>query len=90
MFRRGIGIRRSPATLMLLGRGIQYASQLAMVLLVPTALAPDSYVQLNLVLTRAFLGAASAFGWFRSGVTWYAYELLDSSYDGVRRPYCVY
>jgi O-antigen/teichoic acid export membrane protein len=68
--------------LSLTARGIQYTSQLAMVLIVPKALAPVAYVQLNLVLPLAFLGVSFVFGWLTNAIFRHVYELFDK--DNVR------
>ena len=62
---------------MLAGRGIQFISQLAMVLLLPKVLEPKVYTQLNLLLPIASAGATLAFGWLTSAINRHVFELLD-------------
>lgn len=80
----------SPAMLTLAGRGIQYASQLAMVLLVPKALIPEAYLELNLVLPLAYLGVSLVFGWLTSSIQRHVYDLLDPRDDSVRQTVFIY
>jgi O-antigen/teichoic acid export membrane protein len=67
---------RSPAALVLLGRGIQFFSQFAVVFILPKALAPVAYAQLNLLLPLAALGVTLVFGWLTGAINRHVYELL--------------
>lgn len=78
-------ILRSPALLTLVGRGIQYVSQLAMVLIVPKALTAAAYVELNLVLPLAALGASLIFGWLTNAIYRHVFELLGEAGESFRR-----
>ncbi|MHB8347640.1 MAG: lipopolysaccharide biosynthesis protein [Acidiferrobacterales bacterium] len=62
---------------MLAGRGIQFISQLAMVLLLPKVLLPKVYTQLNLLLPIASLGVTLLFGWITGAAGRNVFELLD-------------
>ncbi len=81
---------RSDAAFMFAGRAVQYAAQIAMVLILPKVLLPGSYTELNLVLPIAFLGVPFLFGWISSALYRYAYEFLDSGQSGSRRTSTVY
>ncbi len=59
-----------------MGRGTQYATQLALILILPKVLAPDAYLKFNLVLPLAFLGVSLVFGWLASSIFRHVHELL--------------
>ena len=64
---RSIGrLMRSDAVFMFAGRAVQYAAQIAMVLILPKVLLPPVYTELNLVLPVAF--RAVPFRGWSSGV----------------------
>ncbi len=75
---------------MLAGRGIQFISQLAMVLLLPKVLEPKVYTQLNLLLPIASAGVTLVFGWLTSAIGRYVFELLDPEDDRPRQTVFVY
>lgn len=74
-----------PAFHALAGRGLQFAAQLALVLVVPRLLPPAEYVQFNLLLPVAMLGASMIFGWFTGATYRYAHTMLDPGDDRHRR-----
>lgn len=80
----------SPATAMLAGRGIQFISQLAMVLILPKVLEPKVYTQLNLLLPIASAGVMLAFGWLTSAIGRHVFELLDPEDARSRQTVFVY
>ena len=68
---------RSQEMLTFCGRGIQFASQLALVVILPKALAPALYAEFNLLIPLAGLGVTIAFGWITGAIHRYVYEILD-------------
>jgi O-antigen/teichoic acid export membrane protein len=68
---------RSPEMLLLYGRGIQFVSQLTLVLVLPKVLVPALYAEFNLLVPLASLGVTFAFGWLTSAVHRHVYEILD-------------
>lgn len=68
---------RSPKILTLYGRGIQFASQLALVLVLPKVLVPELYAEFNLLLPLAALGVTLVFGWITGAIHRYVYEIMD-------------
>lgn len=85
LYARALRLASGPAFYMLIGRGIQFAAQLALVIIVPKLLLPAEYVQFNLLLPLAFLGASMIFGWFTSAAYRYAHALFDAGDDRHRR-----
>lgn len=81
---------RSPDALTFLGRGIQYFSQLVMVLVIPKALAPAKYAELNLLLPLAYLGMSFVFSWLIGALSRYVFELFDPANGGIRQAASVY
>lgn len=75
---------------MLLGRGVQFASQLAMVLVLPKVLLPEIYAQLNLLLPLAFLGSTILFGWLTGSINRYVYQLLSHEDPRARQTTFIY
>lgn len=75
---------------MLLGRAVQYMSQMALVLVLPKVLAPEEYIQFNLVLPLAFLGGTLSFGWLTNAIVRHVYELLDGDNTAIRDTVLVY
>lgn len=67
---------KSPAMYALLGRGVQMATQVALLLIIPKVLTSETYVQFSLVLPLAFLGATLAFGWLSGAIYRHVYELI--------------
>lgn len=79
-----------PAFYTLAGRSLQFAAQLALVLIVPKLLPPAEYVQFNLLLPVALLGASMIFGWFTGATYRYVHALLAADDDRQRRTACFY
>jgi len=79
MIVRIISYLASSSSWMLMGRAIQYMSQMVLVLVLPKVLMPEEYIQFNLVLPLAFLGATLSFGWLTNAIVRHAYELLDDN-----------
>jgi len=75
---------------MLVGRGIQYLSQFAMVVLLPKALLPKVYAELNLLLPLAYLGVTLVFGWLTGAIHRHVYDLTDSSDPRYKQTIFVY
>lgn len=80
-----IKLLQTPAGYTLLGRTLQYVTQLALVLLVPKLLAPENYVRFSLVLPLAYLGASVVFGWLASAAYRHVHELLQAEDDRYRQ-----
>ncbi len=68
-----------------MGRGIQIATQAAMVLIIPAILSPSAYVQLNLILPLAFLGASLGFGWIIGASYRHVHNLLQPDGERIRQ-----
>lgn len=66
----------SPSGQILCGRGIQFGSQLALVLLVPRFLDHEDFVQYSLVLPLGFLLGAIVCGWITGAICRYAHDFL--------------
>ena len=88
---RSIGrLMRSDAVFMFAGRAVQYAAQIAMVLILPKVLLPPVYTELNLVLPVAFLAVPFLFGWLSGALYRYVYDFLDPRQLGSRRTSTTY
>ncbi len=70
---------RAPASLALAGRGVQYATQFGLVLIVPKVMVPEAYVQFSLVMPLAFLGMTLVYGWLAGSMFRHVHELLAAS-----------
>lgn len=81
---------RSPEMLTLSGRSIQFASQLALVLILPKVLAPALYAEFNLLIPLAALGVTFAFGWLTSAFHRHVYEVLDPRDSRFRQTVFIY
>ncbi len=68
---------RSPSGLVLMGRGLQFGSQLALMLLVPKLLSPLDFVEYSLITPLGFLLGSIFFGWITSPICRYAFEFLS-------------
>lgn len=68
-----------------MGRGIQLITQMAMVLVIPKILSPSAYVQFNLLLPLAFLGASLGFGWIIGATYRHVHNLLQPDGDRLRQ-----
>jgi len=69
----------SPQAYALSGRGIQFITQIAMVLIFPKILAPSDYVQFNLLLPLVFLFVSLLFGWLIGATFRHIHPLLDAA-----------
>lgn len=69
----------SPQAYALSGRGIQFITQIALVLIFPKILAPSDYVQFNLLLPLAFLFVSLLFGWLIGATFRHIHPLLDAA-----------
>jgi len=69
-------ILRSPTLFTLMGRMIQLATQIALVLVIPKLLVPDAYVKFSLIMPLGILGASLLFGWMIRAIYRYVHELL--------------
>ena len=76
--------------LTILGRGVQFVSQLAMVLLLPKVLTPASFTEFNLLIPLAALGIPFAFGWLTGSVNRHAHEVLDPKDPRFRQTILIY
>jgi O-antigen/teichoic acid export membrane protein len=81
---------RSQAALAFLGRGIQFASQLVMVLVLPKVLAPGLYAELYLLLPLATLGVSLVFGWLTGAINRHVHELLEPKNSHIRQTVFAY
>ena len=85
-----VGLFQSAAIYALVGRAAQYASQLALVVVLPLILQPAYYVQFNLLLPVALLMATLIFGWFSGAVYRHVHDFHDSQLSAPRQTACFY
>jgi O-antigen/teichoic acid export membrane protein len=81
---------QSAAIYAFVGRAVQYASQLAIVVVLPLILQPDYYVQFNLLLPVALLMATLIFGWFSGAVYRHVHDFYDAQLPAYRQTACFY
>lgn len=81
---------KSGEMLTVVGRGVQYASQIALVMVVPAVLAPEEFLQFSLMMPLAALGMSLVFGWLTSAIHRHVFELLDPKDARFRQTASVY
>jgi O-antigen/teichoic acid export membrane protein len=72
------------------GRGIQFFSQLALVLILPKALIPALFAEFNLLIPLVSLGITFVFGWLTSSLNRHVYELLGPENHRTRQTALIY
>lgn len=90
MYRAAVRFLSSPAFYTVMGRGVQMLTQMAIVLITPKVLAPQFYVNFNLVLPLALLGSSFIFGWLSKAIYRYVHDLLDSDDDNIKQTVFAY
>ena len=90
MYRTTVGFLSSPTFYTVMGRGIQMLTQMALVLITPKVLAPQFYVNFNLVLPLALLGSSLLFGWISKAIYRYVHDLLDHDENNIKQTVFAY
>ena len=80
----------SPTFYTVMGRGIQMLAQMALVLIVPKVLAPQFYVDFNLIMPLALLGSTFVFGWMSKAIYRYVHDLIGSDENAIKQTVFAY
>lgn len=81
---------RSPSGQILCGRGIQFAAQLALVLLVPRLLSHDDFVKYNLATPLGYLIGSIACGWINAALCRFTHDFLSPGAEAKREAAATY
>lgn len=81
---------RSPSGQILLGRGLQFIAQLALVLLVPRLLSQDDFVKYNLATPLGYLIGSIACGWINAALCRFTHDFLSIGAESKREAAATY